>query len=158
MITRNSLETIACDRQLTTFLATLTCIGLLSALISCGGGAGAASSSQLKVPGISSFSPASGPPGTNVTITGANLTGATKVTLNGTSTSFAVSGNRITLTVPNGASTGKFSVTTAGGTAPSPAPFSFNFAPAPTLFSFPPIHGHTRDSLILLRTKILLAS
>lgn len=61
------------------------------------------------LPGIFSFSPASGPVGTKVTITGSGLTGATKVTFGGVkATSYTVdSGTQITATVPTGAKTGR---------------------------------------------------
>ena len=68
-------------------------------------------------PVISSLSPATGPAGTLVTITGANFTGATSLTLNGvTVTGFTVvNATTITLTIPAGATTGDLIVTTAGG-------------------------------------------
>jgi hypothetical protein len=155
MITHNPLETNARDRHLTTFLVTLTCIGLLSILISCGGGAGAASSSQLKTPSITGVSPTNGPVGTSVILTGTNLTGATKVTLNGIATSFAVNNaTRITLTVPNGASTGKLSVTTAGGTATSATTFTVTSASAPSISSFAPSSGPVGTSVAINGTNL----
>jgi len=77
-------------------------------------------------PTISSFTPTSGAVGTGVTITGNNFTGATAVKFNGTAaTSFAVVSNtRIDTTVPTGATTGKISVTTPGGTATSASDFT----------------------------------
>lgn len=61
---------------------------------------------------ISSFTPASGPAGTEVTISGSGFLGATIVSFNGiASTSFSVvNDNTITATVPVGASTGSISV------------------------------------------------
>src|SRR5207247_1195074 len=71
-------------------------------------------------PAITSFTPASGPVGTSVTISGTNFTGATTVTFNGVSASFTVtSATTIQATVPTGATTGPLSVTTPGGTATS---------------------------------------
>jgi uncharacterized repeat protein (TIGR03803 family) len=61
--------------------------------------------------------PASGAAGKNVTILGTNLKGATKVSFNGTAATFkVVSATEITTTVPNGATSGTVTVTTAGGT------------------------------------------
>ena len=77
-------------------------------------------------PTITSFTPASGVVGTQVTITGTNFTGATGVAFNGTNASaFTVnSATQIQATVPTGATTGKASVTTAAGTVLSAADFT----------------------------------
>ena len=77
-------------------------------------------------PTISSFSPASGPVGTSVVITGESFTGATSVTFGGVkATSFTVdSDTQITATVPTGAKTGKIGVATPGGTATSTGTFT----------------------------------
>ena len=76
-------------------------------------------------PKIKTISPTSGKPGVNVTITGANLARATSVKFNGT-TAHIVSdgGKKIVVTVPVGATTGKISVTTAGGTVMSTMTFT----------------------------------
>jgi uncharacterized repeat protein (TIGR03803 family) len=72
------------------------------------------------LPTIASISPTSGPVGTVVTITGTGLAGATKVTVDGKVASFTVvSSTEITVTVPSTASTGKITVTTAGGSVSS---------------------------------------
>jgi uncharacterized repeat protein (TIGR03803 family) len=76
-------------------------------------------------PGISKFSPASGPVGTAVTITGSNFLGATSVTFNGTAATFTVIGdNYISTTVPAGATTGPIAVTTPAGKATSSGSFT----------------------------------
>jgi len=77
-------------------------------------------------PTITGFTPASGAPDTVVTLTGTNFTGAITVQFNGTSaTTFTVdSTTSITATVPTGATTGKLSVTTLGGTATSATDFT----------------------------------
>jgi hypothetical protein len=68
-------------------------------------------------PSITSFSPTSGPVGTAVTINGSGFAGATSVKFAGTGATFLInSDTRITTTVPAGASTGRISVTTPGGT------------------------------------------
>ena len=79
-------------------------------------------------PSITSFSPTSGTVGTQVTITGMSLTGATAVKFGGVAaTTFTVNSNtKITATVPTGAVTGKISVTTPGGTANSTTNFTVN--------------------------------
>ena len=90
------------------------------------GGTGTSSSSFTVTtppppPTISSLAPTSGRVGTNVSITGTNVNGATAVRFNGTSaTIFTVnSASSISATVPAGATTGKVTVTTPGGTANS---------------------------------------
>lgn len=76
-------------------------------------------------PFISSFSPRIGPWGTTVVITGANLSGTTSVRFDGTSASFSVSsGTQIVATVPNGATTGRITVTGPAGTGTSADDFT----------------------------------
>jgi len=85
-------------------------------------------------PTITSFTPTFGPVGTSVTITGTNFSGTvsgasfttSSVKFNTTSaTTFHVdSPTQITATVPTGATTGKISATTFGGTATSAANFT----------------------------------
>jgi len=77
-------------------------------------------------PQIKSFTPTSGPLGTKVQITGVSLTQTTGITFGGvTATMFSVtSDTQVDATVPTGATTGKITVTTAGGTATSAASFT----------------------------------
>ena len=89
--------------------------------------AGAASSvaSFLVPPVVTSFSPASGRVGTSVVINGKTFNGASSVQFNGVAATFSInSSSKITATVPSGATTGKISVTTPGGTALSPTDFT----------------------------------
>jgi hypothetical protein len=79
-------------------------------------------------PTITGFSPKQGFPGTKVTITGTNFTGATSVQLGSKAAAFTVSSpTRITATVPTEPSTGSYrwSVTTPGGTATSSTFFRY---------------------------------
>jgi photosystem II stability/assembly factor-like uncharacterized protein len=100
-------------------------------------------SSLAPAPTITSFTPTSGPVGTSVTIRGTNFTGATGVTFNGTpATSFGVvSPTVLKAVVPAGATSGKISVTTAGGIATSIASFTVTKQKPPTIGSFSPTRG-----------------
>jgi len=74
------------------------------------------------------FSPASGPPGTKVTLTGTNFTGATSVFFNGASASFtnALTNNldlRITAIVPLDATSSSITMVTPHGNVTSTASF-----------------------------------
>ncbi|MEQ1759726.1 MAG: MBG domain-containing protein [Vicinamibacterales bacterium] len=77
-------------------------------------------------PTILGFTPASGEPGSQVTITGTVLTGATSVTFGGVAgTGILVdSPTQLRVTVPAGASTGPVFVTTPGGSTTSGTPFT----------------------------------
>ena len=90
---------------------------------------------NVAAPTVRGFTPASGPVGTVVTLTGTHFTGATKVRFHGRSaTSFTlVSAGKIRATVPAGASTGAIAVTTPGGTATSTQSFTVLVKPTLTL-------------------------
>jgi hypothetical protein len=98
-------------------------------------------------PTITSFTPTSGNVGTSVVITGTNLTGVTAVRFNGVTATFSSNtATSVTAVVPSGATTGKVSLTTPGGTATSTADFTVTTAPvARTIagFGFQP---HSRVS------------
>ena len=87
----------------------------------------------MPAPTITSFTPAFGPTGTSVTITGTNFSGTvsganfttTGVTFNNVAATFVVnSATQITATVPSTATTGRIRVTTPGGTATSATDFT----------------------------------
>jgi len=104
-------------------------------------------------PTITSFSPTSGPVGTNVTITGTNFTGTTGVKFAGTSASFTVaSDTTLTAGVPSGALTGTISVTAPGGTATSANTFTVT-PPAPTISSFTPASGPVGTKVTITGTN-----
>jgi hypothetical protein len=111
------------------------------------------SCTTVSAPELTSFSPGSDPTGTSVTINGANLTGATAVTFNGTPASFTVNSDaQITTTVPGGATSGPIGITTPGGAVSSSTSFSVTSSSttttqttptvaAPTITSFTPTNG-----------------
>ena len=74
---------------------------------------------------ISSFSPASGPAGTTVTIKGQGLSGATEVAFGTTAAAITSdTATQITVTVPTGATTSKITVFTPHGNAVSATAFT----------------------------------
>jgi hypothetical protein len=92
-------------------------------------------------PTIASFTPASGPVGTVVSIMGSNFGAVSNVTFNLTTASFTVvSGTQIQATVPAGATTGRIRVTNAAGTATSAGDFTVTTPPQPTTLTFNPPH------------------
>jgi len=76
-------------------------------------------------PQINGFTPASGAPGTTVTISGINLSKASKVTFAGTAATISSdTATTIVTAVPTGAKSGHISVTTPFGTATSSQTFT----------------------------------
>ena len=98
-------------------------------------------------PALSSFSPTTGRAGTNVTIRGINLLGATGVSFGGTpANSFTVLSNtNIQATVPSGAPTGLIRVNTPFGSTFS----TNNFTVHPTIFGFSPSFGAIGSSVTI---------
>ncbi len=85
------------------------------------------------VPTISSLAPASGAPGTTVTVTGTGfVAGSTTLTLNGQAISPVVSSSTaLTFVVPGNATAGPVAVSTPGGSATSAATFCVQYQPYP---------------------------
>lgn len=100
-------------------------------------------------PVITGFTPMSGIPGTTVTLSGSNFTGATTVTFNGVPAVFNVgSDTEITATVPMAATTGVIRVTTPGGTATSSMPFTVQPL-SPVITGFTPMSGRPGTTVTL---------
>jgi large repetitive protein len=112
------------------------------------GGLFQTSSNFVVLPTISSFTPNSGPPGTAVTIFGANLNVGTPVVRFGglAATVNSVSANQIVAIVPAEAVTGFISITTADGTATT----SEAFVLPPTISSIAPTNG-VAGTLVTIR-------
>lgn len=88
-------------------------------------GKGTSATNFSVTPKIKTFTPTSGPVGTDVTITGNTFTGTTKVQFGGTSATFTmVSDTKITAKVPAGAVTGAITITNAGGKSKSKTDFT----------------------------------
>jgi hypothetical protein len=104
-------------------------------------------------PSIASFTPTTGPAGTQVAITGTNLTGATGVTFGGTpAAAFTVtSPTTINATVPAGATSGPISVATPNGNASSTT--NFLASPPPTITAVAPATGATGTAVTLTGTN-----
>src|SRR5262249_60238264 len=95
---------------------------------------------QAIAPSISSFTPPSGPVGTEVTITGANFTGATGVAFHNTHTmNYSVdSDTQLRAVVPCGATTGPISVMNGAGAAGGALDFT-GAGSAPATSTFRPV-------------------
>lgn len=97
-------------------------------------------------PVISSFSPASGPVGTNVSINGQHLLSATDVRFNGVAsdwfgTDVLNNPDQFLARVPLGATTGRITVTNAGGTGTSSTNFTVTGSGSPAISGFTPSSG-----------------
>jgi hypothetical protein len=103
-------------------------------------------------PAISSFTPASGPVGTQVTLRGGQFVNVTAVKFNGVAASKITvdSEAQIRAIVPAGATSGKISVITDAGTATSATNFTVTAAaPAPTIASFAPTSGPVGTEVVI---------
>ena len=110
----------------------------------------ALSAVAASAPTITSFTPASGPVGTSITINGTSFAGATSVKIDGTAATFTVnSATKITATVAAGTATGAITVATPGGAATSATSFTVTAAPAPTITSFTPASGPVGTSVTI---------
>lgn len=108
------------------FILTSTGVPSVASWMNVEGGAGP------PPPSITGFDPTSGQVGTQVDVAGSGFTGVSAVAFNGVPSQFTVaSSSELTATVPAGATTGRISVTAAGGTATSTTDFIVTGAPPP---------------------------
>lgn len=113
------------------------------------------SDEQKPVPSITSFTPASGFAGDNITISGTNFSetpSSLTVQFNGTTAAVSSSSkNEIMVTVPANATSGKISVSLNGKTASSSVDFTVLQMPAITSFS--PVSGPVGASVTITGTN-----
>ncbi len=108
----------------------------------------------LPVPTVASFSPGSGPVGTQVTITGTNLSTATSVTFGGVAAAFsATSDTQIIATVPVGAVTGSVVVSTPGGDGAGPVSFTVTVPQKPVISALSPATGPVGTAVTITGTN-----
>ena len=142
---------VVSDTTLTATVAAGTTTGTVAVTTPNGTAVSTSSFTALVPPAITSFTPASGPAGTAVTLTGTGFTGATAVKFNGSASTFNVaSDTSVTATVPAGATTGTLAVTTPYGTGTSTGAFTVQLPPGVT--SFTPTSGPVGTMVTLTGT------
>ena len=106
----------------------------------CGTASAACHGVAATAPAVTSFSPASGPVATTVTLTGTGFTGTTQVTFNGVSapTFAVVSATKLTVKVPAGATSGSIAVTNGIGTGTSATSFTVTLPVKPKVVKLSP--------------------
>ena len=99
-----------------------------------------ANGGEPTAPVVTGFTPTLGLPGTTVTLTGAFILPANKVSFNGVPATYRqFTATQITATVPPGTTSGPVTVTTPGGTGTSA--LSFTVIQTPAINSFSPTSG-----------------
>ena len=118
--------TVNSSTQLTATVPAGASTGPISVAAGANGTGTSTTNFVVPAPTVSGFTPASGPAGTVVTLTGTYFTGATAMRFTGANaTTFTVnSATQITVTVPSGVLAGPVSVTSPAGTGSSTASFN----------------------------------
>ncbi len=123
--------------------------------VTTGGKTATSSTSFVVAPQVLGFSPASGPVGTSVTITGSNFDPAAAndaVSFNGTVAAVtSASATQLIAVVPAGATSGAISVTVAGATTAS----AISFTVTPAITSFSPGSGGAGTTVTVTGTSFL---
>ena len=138
---------VASATKLTATVPAGAATGHVAVTTPAGTGTSKVSFTVVPAPAVSGFTPTGGTPGTRVTISGADFTGASLVTLGGVKASFSIrSATTITATVPANAVTGTVAVKTVGGTGTSGGTFTVVPLP-PKITSFSPVKAGTGMSI-----------
>ncbi len=108
-------------------------------------------------PTIANFNPTSGPPGTQVTVTGTNFSSVTAVTFNGVAAASFIVDNATQLraTVPAAAGSGPIGITNSNGTTFSATNFTVD---PPTITNFTPTSGHIGATVVITGTQFSTVS
>ena len=132
------------------------CLGLALVLTACGkDDPNPPDDPTTNPPTIASFSPTEGTPGTTVEIIGTNFSTVkteNTVKFNGASASVDIAtATKLTVSVPNGATSGKIAVTVDGETAQSSGTFTVTepSANAPAIDGFTPSHGYPGSTVYI---------
>jgi len=145
--------TVDTDTEITATVAAGTTTGPVS--VTGPGGTTTSSALFYTQPAISGFSPGSAGAHATVTVTGTSFTGATSVTLNGTSVPFSVASNtRLTFTVPAGATSGPITVTAPAGSGTSAGSSILIVLPPPAITSIAPGSGPVGTSVTITGTDL----
>ncbi|TRX60199.1 hypothetical protein FNH22_09125 [Fulvivirga sp. M361] len=138
-------------------LILLGSLAVISMMVSCGDDDG--DDPGAAIPAVISISPESGEAGDNVTITGTDLGNATLVSF-GTVPATIVSNTatEIVATVPESATTGKVSVTTAGGVGISPGDFTVVIIGAVTITEVSPVSAEIGGTVMITGTDMATVS
>lgn len=127
-------------------------------MTSCGDDDGDGNKAIL-IPVILSFSPESGEPGDQVTITGTDLGNASEVKFGTTAAIISSNtGTSIVATVPEDGTTGKITVVTPGGTAISTGTFEVIVVGAPAITSVSLISAERGETISIIGTEMTTVS
>lgn len=136
----NAVFTINSATQLTATVPATATTGNISVINPAGTANSATAFTVILAPTVTLLTPATGPVGSSVDITGTNFQAITNVAFNGVAASYTVvSTTNISATVPAGATTGVVSVTNGSGTGNSAT--NFTVTTPPTITAFNPSSG-----------------
>jgi hypothetical protein len=149
--TATATPTLVTPTQVTATVPAAAVTGPVSVVTPAGTATSAVTFTVVKAPTITTVSPARGPVGAAVTLTGANLGTVTTVDFNGTSVSSitVVSATSVRVVVPAGAQTGRIHASNEAGNATSPA----DFVLTPQLASMSPGRGLPESTVVLTGTN-----
>jgi hypothetical protein len=149
-----SSPTLVSPTKITATVPATATTGKITVETAAGSALSATNFTVIGSPAVTSFSPASGAIGVEVTITGTNFVNVSNVKFNTTTVSSSgitvVSPTQIKVNVPAGAGTGKISVTTPAGSGTSGSNFTVLLPPAITSFS--PAIGAQGNTVVITGT------